>query len=94
MKPPPIEPTSSEKMVSTMSFSLWAVVANHPEKKTPGPGNRSRDRMSPQSTDELSAPVALLQSRILSAVPRPCLDRPPNRKENPVSTLNEIKKVI
>ena len=77
-----------------MSFSLWAVVANHPEKKTPGPGNRSRERMPPQSTDELSAPVALLQSRILSAVPRPYLERPPNRKENPVSTLNEIKKVI
>jgi hypothetical protein len=52
----------------TMSFSLWTVVAEHshensrPQNLKPGVG------MHPQSTDELSAPVALLQSRTLSAV--------------------------
>ena len=52
---------------STISFSLWAVVAEHTQK-TPGrsPGH-SRERMHPQSTDGLSAQVALLQSPILSA---------------------------
>ena len=51
----------------TMSFSLSAVVAEHshgnsrPQNLKPGVG------MHPQSTDELSAPVALLQSRTLSA---------------------------
>ena len=52
---------------STISFSLWAVVAKH-TRETPGcsPGH-SRERMHPQSTDELSALVALLQSPILSA---------------------------
>jgi hypothetical protein len=52
---------------STISFSLWAVVAEH-SRETPGrsPGH-SRERMHPQSTDGLSAQVALLQSPILSA---------------------------
>ena len=52
---------------STISFSLWAVFAEHTQE-TPGhsPG-RSRERMHPQSTGGLSAQVALLQSLILSA---------------------------
>jgi hypothetical protein len=52
---------------STISFSLWTVVAKH-ARETPGcsPGH-SRERMHPQSTDGLSAQVALLQSPILSA---------------------------
>ena len=52
---------------STISFSLWTVIAKH-LPKTPGrsPGH-SRERMHPQSTDGLSAQVALLQSPILSA---------------------------
>jgi hypothetical protein len=52
---------------STISFSLWAVVAQH-IRETPGRSSgRSRERMHPQSTDGLSAQVALLQSPILSA---------------------------
>jgi len=52
---------------STISFSLWTVIAKR-IPKTPGrsPGY-SRERMHPQSTDGLSAQVALLQSPILSA---------------------------
>ena len=51
----------------TISFSLWAVVAE-PASKTPGSSTGScRERMHPQSTDGLSAQVALLQSPILSA---------------------------
>ena len=55
------------RRLSTISFSLWAVVAKH-IPTTPGrsPGH-SRERMHPQSTDGLSAQVALLQSPILSA---------------------------
>ena len=52
---------------STISFSLWAVFAEHIQE-TPGRSlGRSRERMHPQSTDGLSAQVALLQSPILSA---------------------------
>jgi len=51
----------------TISFSLWAVVAEH-ARETPGSSAGScRERMHPQSTDGLSARVALLQSPILSA---------------------------
>jgi hypothetical protein len=51
----------------TISFSLWAVVAEH-ASGTPGSSTSScRERMHPQSTDGLSAQVALLQSPILSA---------------------------
>jgi hypothetical protein len=54
--------------ISTISFSLYPVVAEQ-SKTTPDSGMRHcRDRMHPQSTDELSAQVALLQSPILSAV--------------------------
>ena len=50
----------------TISFSLGAVLAEH-SKRTPGSGlSHHRERMHPQSTDELSAQVALLQSPILS----------------------------
>jgi len=60
----PCEPTDS----STISFSLWTVVAEH-TRKTPGSSLSScRERMHPPSTDGLSAQVALLQSLILSAV--------------------------
>ena len=51
----------------TISFSLWAVLAEH-ARGTPGSRTRCcRERMHPQSTDGLSAQVALLQSPILSA---------------------------
>ena len=51
----------------TISFSLWAVFAEH-ASGTPGSSTGScRERMHPQSTDGLSAQVALLQSPILSA---------------------------
>jgi hypothetical protein len=54
---------------SPISFSLCPVVAEH-TRKTPGSSTSScRERMHPQSTDELSAQVALLQSLILSAAP-------------------------
>ena len=57
--------------IATISFSLCTVFAE-PSKKTPGSGVcHGRDRMPPQSTDELSAQVALLQSPILSAVRAP-----------------------
>jgi len=62
--PVPCEPTDS----STISFSLWTVVAEH-TRKTPGSSLSScRERMHPPSTDGLSAQVALLQNLILSAV--------------------------
>jgi hypothetical protein len=49
----------------TISFSLCPVVAEH-TRKTPGSSiNSCRERMHPQSTDGLSAQVALLQSRYL-----------------------------
>jgi hypothetical protein len=52
----------------TISFSLWTVFAEH-ASATPGSSSGScRERMHPQSTDGLSAQVALLQSPILSAV--------------------------
>jgi len=51
----------------TISFSLWAVFAEH-AREAPGSSVGScRERMHPQSTDGLSARVALLQSPILSA---------------------------
>ena len=52
---------------STISFSLWAVLAENTRATpdcSPGP---SRERMHPQSTGGPSAQVALLQSPILSA---------------------------
>ncbi len=52
---------------SPISFSLCPVGAEH-TRKTPGSSTSScRERMHPQSTDGLSAQVALLQSLILSA---------------------------
>jgi hypothetical protein len=52
---------------STISFSLWTVLAKH-TRETPGRSpSHSRERMHPQSTDGPSAQVALLQSPILSA---------------------------
>ncbi len=55
----------------TISFSLWAVLAECPSG-TPGSSTRfCRERMHPQSTDGLSAQVALLQSPILSAAGAP-----------------------
>lgn len=56
---------------SPISFSLGPVVAEH-TRKTPGSSTSScRERMHPQSTDGLSAQVALLQSPILSAAAKP-----------------------
>jgi len=64
---PPREPHDT----SPISFSLCPVVAEH-SQKTPGSSRSScRERMHPQSTDGLSAQVALLQSLILSAVAIP-----------------------
>jgi len=61
--PVPWEPTDNR----TISFSLGTVFAE-PTPKTPGSSiNSCRERMHPQSTDGLSAQVALLQSPILSA---------------------------
>jgi len=55
----------------TINFSLWTVLAEH-SLKTPGSSKDScRERMHPQSTDGLSAQVALLQSPILSAAGTP-----------------------
>jgi hypothetical protein len=52
---------------STISLSPWAVLAEQ-TRETPGRSPaHSRERMHPQSTDGLSAQVALLQSPILSA---------------------------
>ena len=72
----------------TMSFSLWTVVAEHsngnsrPQNLKPGVG------MHPQSTDELSAPVALLQRRILSAVQSLYAPGPSSQAhKNPVFSL-------
>ena len=65
--PAPWKPTDNR----TISFSLWTVFAE-PTPKTPGSSiNSCRERMHPQSTDGLSAQVALLQSPILSAVATP-----------------------
>jgi hypothetical protein len=51
----------------TISFTLWAVFAEH-ARETPGSSTGfCRERMHPQSTDGLSAQVALLQRPILSA---------------------------
>jgi hypothetical protein len=62
----PWEPTDNR----TISFSLWTVLAEL-TRKTPGSSiNSCRERMHPQSTDGLSAQVALLQSPILSAAPK------------------------
>lgn len=56
---------------SRISFSLCPVVAKH-TRKTPGRSRSSgQERRHPQSTDGLSAQVALLQSLILSAVALP-----------------------
>jgi hypothetical protein len=56
---------------NTISFSLWAVVAQH-IGETPGRSSgHSRERMHPQSTGGPSAQVALLQSPILSAAGAP-----------------------
>lgn len=64
-KAPPLPWKPTDK--STISFSLWTVFAEH-TPKTPGSSiNSCRERMHPQSTDGLSAQVALLQSPILSA---------------------------
>ena len=72
----------------TMSFSLWTVVAEHsngnsqPQNVKPGVG------MHPQSTDELSAPVALLQSRTLSAVQSGYAQEPSSQaRKNPKFSL-------
>ena len=54
--------------IFTISFSLCPVVAEQSRKTPDSSVGRRRERMHPQSTDELSAQVALLQSPILSAV--------------------------
>ena len=68
---PPAEISGGFAARKRISFSLWAVVAQC-IRETPGrsPGH-SRERMHPQSTGELSAQVARLQSLILSAAGAP-----------------------
>ena len=61
--PAPWKPTDNR----TISFSLWTVFAEPTEKLPAAAANSCRERMHPQSTDGLSAQVALLQSPILSA---------------------------
>ena len=51
-----------------MSFSLWAVFAEAKHKK-PDPAERDRGLRYLQTTDELGAQVALLQSRYLLTRP-------------------------
>jgi len=72
--PTPPRPRNESGHTTTpngFSFSLWTVFAEH-TRKTPGSSiNSCRERMHPQSTDGLSAQVALLQSLILSAVAIP-----------------------
>jgi hypothetical protein len=80
----------------TMSFSLWTVVAEHsnansrPQNLKPGVG------MHPQSTDELSAPVALLQSRTLSAATPDYASFPirPTQQNIPQLTLNQTNVML
>ncbi len=78
----------------TMSFSLWTVVAEHshgnsrPQNLKPGVG------MHPPSTDELSAPVALLQSRTLSAVQSGYTPGPSNHTKIPCLVLNRTNQMI
>jgi hypothetical protein len=79
----------------TMSFSLWTVVAEHshgnsrPQNLKPGVG------MHPQSTDELSAPVALLQSRTLSAVQSVYAPGPASQTHKiPYLVLNRTNQMI
>jgi hypothetical protein len=79
----------------TMSFSLWTVVAEHsnansrPQNLKPGVG------MHPQSTDELSAPVALLQSRTLSAVQSVYAPGPSSQTHKiPYLVLNRTNQMI
>ncbi len=47
-----------------MSFSLWAVLAGAKPKQKPDPAPRDRGLRYLQTTDELGAQVALLQSPI------------------------------
>ena len=77
----PWEPTDNR----TISFSLWTVFAEH-TRRTPGSSiNSCRERMHPQSTDGLSAQVALLQSLILSAARKHYLF--PNAIDKPTKTM-------
>src|SRR5208283_1752614 len=55
---------------SLISFSLCTVFAEPGPRPPGGSSGRRRERMHPQSTDGLSAQVALLQSPILSAAHR------------------------
>jgi len=64
--PVPWEPTDNR----TISFSLCPVVAEHTQKTPSSSLSSCQERMHPQSTDGLSAQVALLQSPILSAAAR------------------------
>jgi len=52
----------------TMSFSLSAVLAEASQRSKPDPAARDRGMLFLQSTDELGAQVALLQSPIPPAV--------------------------
>ena len=70
-RPRPIIGGCADRIV--ISLSLGPVIAES-APKTPGSSTGSRrGRMHPQSTDGLSAQVALLQSPILSAVATPYL---------------------
>jgi hypothetical protein len=80
----------------TMSFSLCAMVAEH-SQENPRPQNlKPGVRVHPQSTDELSAPVALLQSRTLSAVTPDYASFPirPSPQNIPLFTLNQTNEML
>jgi hypothetical protein len=80
----------------TMSFSLCAMVAEH-SQENPRPQNlKPGVRMHPQSTDVLSAPVALLQSRTLSAVTPDYASFPirPSPQKIPHLTLNQSNEML
>jgi hypothetical protein len=80
----------------TMSFSHCAMVAEH-SQENPRPQNlKPGVRMPPQSTAELSAPVALLQSRTLSAVTPDYASFPirPSPQKIPHLALNQTNEML
>ena len=80
----------------TMSFSLCTMVAEH-SQENPRPQNlKPGVRMHPQSTDELSAPVALLQSRTLSAATPDyaSFSIKPTEQNTPQLTLNQTNVML
>ena len=80
----------------TMSFSLFAVVAEHPERNKTRPSKLDRGMLYRQSTDGLGARVALLQSPIPPIVPtsllNPCDYTKPKRRSPLTPSCNTTTK--